>query len=385
MPVEQQHTPIKKERLIFIDVMRGIAVLWMIETHVVDVALKSDLMNGWFFKILNISNGFVSVSFLFCAGAGLYLATRAKGAQWRAYQKPLWTYLRRLSFIMLIAYWLHLPEFSLARSFNFTPQQFNFWVQVDILQTIVSTSLFSLLIILAVKSEKALTWIFAGLAMATMLVTPAVRTHDPFAWGLWSPITAYFAGPPISNFPLFPWATYFFGGFAIASFFYAAKNKNLFAVRVMVGSLIMILSTWGGDVLTGAYDAASWWHISPAHTIFRLGGASIVFCALYLLEKYYKATRGGDALRLAGQESLYLYVSHLLLVYGSVANFGLKYLVGSRLNYLGVAAIIAAIMAFCYYTAWGWRYLKDTQPKKASRIVYAVTALMIAIFIVNPL
>ena len=76
--------PTKKERLAFIDVLRGWAVLWMIQTHVANACLAEPYRQGWLFGLLELSNGFVAVTFLFCAGAGVWLAASRKAAEFRA-------------------------------------------------------------------------------------------------------------------------------------------------------------------------------------------------------------------------------------------------------------------------------------------------------------
>jgi hypothetical protein len=60
------------------------------------------------------------------------------------------------------------------------------------------------------------------------------------------------------------------------------------------------------------------WYPSPGHSLFRLGGVALVFALLFLLEKRL-STQGPAVrfLRLNGQESLWMYLSHIILVYGS--------------------------------------------------------------------
>ncbi|MCX6141239.1 MAG: heparan-alpha-glucosaminide N-acetyltransferase domain-containing protein, partial [Candidatus Kapabacteria bacterium] len=105
----------KGERFAFLDVVRGLAVIWMIQVHVTNVVLDPSLRVGWFFDALNISNGFVAPTFIFCAGAGLWIALSRKGPTYRLFGSELFTYLRRLSYILVWAYVLHAPFFSLDR------------------------------------------------------------------------------------------------------------------------------------------------------------------------------------------------------------------------------------------------------------------------------
>lgn len=53
------------QRLTFIDILRGIACVWMIETHAVNAFLNDEFTEGMLFGALKISNGFVAVIFIF--------------------------------------------------------------------------------------------------------------------------------------------------------------------------------------------------------------------------------------------------------------------------------------------------------------------------------
>ena len=66
------------QRLNFIDMLRGLACIWMIETHVVNAFLPDGYKDNLIFNLIDISNGFVAVCFIFCAGAGFRLALESK-------------------------------------------------------------------------------------------------------------------------------------------------------------------------------------------------------------------------------------------------------------------------------------------------------------------
>ena len=53
------------QRLTFIDILRGIACVWMIETHAVNAFLNDVFTEGMLYGALKISNGFVAVIFIF--------------------------------------------------------------------------------------------------------------------------------------------------------------------------------------------------------------------------------------------------------------------------------------------------------------------------------
>lgn len=377
--------PIKKHRYLFIDVLRGIAVLWMIETHVVDVVLYPSFKSGWFYRILNISNGFVAVAFLFCAGAGFWIAATRKADDYRSFRKPLWDYLRRLVLILGIAYWLHFPTMSFQKFLNLPKERWLTFFQCDILQTIVYTSLFSLLLLLLIKDLKVLKWIYGLFALIVFLLAPLVLATEPI-----NNIPAFFGAlfekPPISRFPLLPWSGYFFSGVFATALLFQADDKRGLSVNLLIGGILLMLILYHTRDLTNFYPGyQSWWLCSPFHSIFRVSGTIAIFSLLYLIENFYREKRFGKILQLAGQESLYIYVLHLLIVYGSIANFGMKKIMGERLGPFVTILIISGLIFLCLVTAWVWHYIKASDIRRARWLIAVTFAFFLLIFLVNPI
>src|SRR5579872_6893470 len=104
-----------KSRLEFIDLLRGWAVVVMIETHVINALLAQSYRDSSWFPYLDFANGLVAPSFLFCAGCGLWISLGRRWDDYLALRKPLWVYFRRLGWILGIGYALHLPNFSMRQ------------------------------------------------------------------------------------------------------------------------------------------------------------------------------------------------------------------------------------------------------------------------------
>jgi uncharacterized membrane protein len=377
-------TAIKKHRYVFIDVLRGLAVLWMVETHVVDVVLMKSFKSGWFYNLLNISNGFVAVAFLFCAGAGFWIAATRKAEDYRRFAPPLWQYLRRLGLILLIAYWLHFPTMSFQRLFQLKWENWLSFFQIDILQTIVYSSLFALILLLIVKNLNVLKWIYGLIALAVMLATPFIWNLDPFSF-LHPFFACWIARVPISKFPLFPWSAYFFAGAFFTAMFFQTENKEMLSwVLFIVGTALMLILFYTRSWTEFYPGYQDWWRVSPFHTLFRISGTVAAFSLLYLIENWYKEKRIGKILQLCGQESLYIYVFHLLLVYGSIANFGMRYYVGSRLDPFSTILIILGLWVLSYFTALAWHQIKATNIKTARWVMASTFGVFFLIFLLNP-
>ncbi|MFA6990083.1 MAG: heparan-alpha-glucosaminide N-acetyltransferase domain-containing protein, partial [Candidatus Gastranaerophilaceae bacterium] len=293
----------KKNRLIFIDVLRGVAVLWMIETHVVDVCLWHDFKQGFFYNMLNISNGFVAVTFLFCAGAGFWLAAEKKTWDFKHFKAPLWVYLRRLGFILILAFYMHLPVFSFSKLFAMTPAQMAIFFQNDILQTIVYSSFIALIFLMLSPKNIIFKYLSIVLALFFILLAPYIYYINPFEKLPY--IMAFWVSfPPVSKFPLFPWAGYFFAGVALTAFFMDSKNRDKFAKIVFITSIILpVLILLSRDTNIAFFNMEQWWKISPFHTLFRICGSTFGFSGLFLLEKYFNEKKYINFLVISGRES----------------------------------------------------------------------------------
>ncbi|MCX7909865.1 MAG: DUF1624 domain-containing protein [Ignavibacteria bacterium] len=374
----------KSYRFVFIDVLRGLAVLWMIETHIVDAVLSKVFKSGWFYNLVNISNGFVAVTFLFCAGAGFWIAATRKADDYRKFAPSFWKYLRRLGLILLIAYWLHFPTMSYQRLWYLHWENWLSFFQIDILQTIVYSSLLALLLLLSIRNLSLLKWIYGIIALIVILVTPFVWSIDPFLY-----LPPFFASwivkYPISKFPLFPWSAYFFAGAFFTALFFQVENKKKLSQYLFVLGLVLMILLYYTRNYTDFYPGyKDWWFVSPFYVLFRISGTVAAFALLYLTEDYYKKNVVGKILQLCGQESLFIYVAHLLLVYGSIANFGMRYYIGSRLDPFSTILLILGTWALMYFSALAWHKLKSFDMKTARWVIISTFALFFLIFLVNP-
>src|SRR5512135_2725297 len=94
----------KSKRVQYIDLLRGWAVIVMIETHVFNATLRPDIKTTDFFDILNFINGLVAPSFIFASGLAFAITSRRKIAEYTTLGPPLYKQILRLLFILGIGY-----------------------------------------------------------------------------------------------------------------------------------------------------------------------------------------------------------------------------------------------------------------------------------------
>jgi uncharacterized membrane protein len=368
------------KRYTFLDALRGISVLWMIETHVVNVFLRPELHATTWFHALNLSNGFVAPTFIFCAGSGLWIATDRKGEAYKKYGREFWGYLRRLSFILFWAYTLHVPFYSMERMLMGSSTDVIPWLQSDVLHVIVYASLATLTMFLLSPSQRVTERIAAVTSLAIMFGTVFVWNavgHLPLALSL--PITA------ASPFPLVPWSAYLFAGYFFTGIFFRHPDKTALAKRMIIGGVLTSSAMFALRAVPIAtpWDGI-WWITSPGMQLFRLGGVVTAMGGLYLIEQQLTDGRVGRFLQRMGQESLFMYVSHLLIVYGggrmiTSALFGYEHT-----DPAGTLLIIVLVTTpLAIYALW-WNTFKKVMPQNAQRILAAIVALFVLVFMMQP-
>jgi uncharacterized membrane protein len=376
---------LKPHRLTFIDVLRGIAVILMIETHVVNAMLKEIYKDNIIFDALNLLSGFASVAFIFCAGAGFWLAIERKGDDYRAFKTPLWQYLRRLVFIFVMAYAIHLPVYSFEKTLQLEPDIMRRFLECNVLQLIVSASLSALILFFITPGLKFLKNVYLVTTLVIFCATPFIWSLDPFKTLPYA-IALFFAKQGVSAFPLFPWSGYLFAGAAFTAYFLKAEDRTRFAQRAAIFSFIGIFVFLYGFRLSpfslpGYND---WWLSSPGHALFRTSGTILLFSILYLLQEKIAAFKAGEFLKNAGQESLFIYIFHLTIVYGSVLNFGLNAFLKERLTPLTALILISVITWASYSMAMMWKNYKAHDISRARRLMISLAVLFLLGYFLVP-
>lgn len=360
----------KAPRYVFLDVARGIAVLWMVQVHITNQVLSPELRTTDFFSWLNISNGFVAPTFIFCAGAGLWIALSRKGLEYAHYGPALFVYLRRLAYILFWAYMLHVPFYSVERMLQGSLSDLSGWLVTDVLQIIVYASLsaLALFLLFARGSIVRATWIYGIVSVAFLYGSFFLRNIDT-----------------VSPFPLFPWMGYLFFGATVTGIFMLAENKRKVAHWfILLGfATPFILFTLKATPPATMYTEL-WWDASPGVLLFRVSATLLLLGILYVLEDVLKTSRTGKFLQLVGTESLFMYISHILVVYGSGGEFLYPLLGITYTNYGGVAIMYVLVMLPLIIMMYKWNALKTNKPELARKILAIQIVLMILFLLVTP-
>jgi len=368
------------QRYGFVDLLRGFALVVMIETHVVNAYLPASARTGAFFFWLAFVNGLVAPSFLFASGFSLVLQARRRWEEWLHSGSVFWKHVRRLAFILLVAYFLHLPHFGLSKFL--TARDPAFWkqaFQVDVLQCIVASLLFIDALILLTRRQAVFAWSAALAAAGAALATPWIWSQD-FAGRMPLHLALYLNPHGVSLFPLFPWISFVLAG-AVASHLFVnaaarqADSRHMRCVFLFGFFAILAALSMRSLQVVEAWEVG-FYRTSPLFVLIRLGCVLILCAGLYASEK--RLGWVPKSIRLAGQESLLVYVLHLLLIFGVLRGQFVSSILGREAGYAASFLLSAGIILLMLWLARRWNDAKQSHPGLV-RLVLALSCAVSAV------
>lgn len=318
----------KSDRLLFIDVLRLIAAVQMIQGHTVSALLAPEYAHGPTHAVWSFARGLTSVLFLTTAGLAFVLAER-RGHDAPARKRRSLRALR----LMAIGYVMHAPLGRLVGIVETRPLAS--MLIVDVLQCI-AVSLLALELLTLLVARTALRASVAGL-LGLLCFGLAPATQKLHFEGAGLALGQYLTREQGSIFPLLPWSGYVFLGFALAAI---ALRPGVRLPRWLAaaGAVALIAGLAGGFWLAPLPLA-----ISPWYAAVKLG--CVLLLAAVLARALDRVERLPNLLARLATESLFLYVSHVVLLYAD--GVGLAWQLGQRHSPLFALAVAALLLLGC--------------------------------------
>ena len=130
------------------------------------------------------------------------------------------------------------------------------------------------------------------------------------------------------------------------------------------------------------YPNHIFWRASPEFFFVRLGIVLLLFVYLWWFEDRLTISPRSPMV-LLGQESLLVYVVHLLVVYGHTYEWSFIRLFGYTLNYLECFGLFAALSFGMFILAYFWHWLKGWNGRLASGVQFIVLSAIVGYFILK--
>ena len=302
------------KRFPFLDWMRGLAIVIMIQCHTFNSFARMDLREGGAYLLSQFVGGMAAPLFLFMSGMTLAFQMDSLDRREPRRGRRWLVSLRRAGYILAVAFAFRLGNFvaSLPHA------DVHDLTKVDILNS-MGVGLMALSVG-AVFEAKSRARFAAAAALAIAAAAPLISGFD---WvGVPALIREYVA--PASDpghFGFFPYAAYIGFGMAVGAVVKctaAERFERLMQWCVIVGFGAVFGGQYFANFPYSVYRNASFWIDSPALTVIR-GGISILLLAGAYLWTEYCVSPGWSWMQCLGRNSLMVYWVHFSLVYGDPA------------------------------------------------------------------
>jgi uncharacterized membrane protein len=294
----------KSNRLSYLDWTRGLAVLLMLQGHLMDAWVRPQDRGGEWFWLSQFLGGLPAPIFLFLVGVSLGLVLdrmRSRGATSADLARKV---LRRGSWILCFAYAFRLEQFVVW----YPASAGSDVLKVDTLNCIGVCTIIIGLLSVAFRTRRANIVAMGTATLGVVFATPfaySVRSLPSF-------ILAYLNGNAHPwYFSIFPWAGFTFAGITFG--YLLLEGRDRFSEREFFrGVAVAGVLIYAAGAALGFVDYS---FISPHYFFVRLGWLLLVLYGAYLWSTRVAAAPWSPLIVL-GQASLIVYWIHIEIVYG---------------------------------------------------------------------
>lgn len=343
-------------RLEWIDYLKAFAVFFMIETHIYNEFALVDIKKNLFNPVVDFINGLVAPSFIFSAGFVF----------WIILQKQRKGFIKRILKILLLGYLLHFPISSYQEIIEGVSwEKILSFYQADVLHCI-AVGAFLLWLVSFVSDYRIILWIIAFLLFFFVGFAPWVWQHMGEESFLPVGIKSYlvqdyasFEGKIFSSwFPIFPWLGFFWAGVALAILYFFYQKEKLF-YPIFWSACFLLFVVLG--ILFLEPTSVTWtkWRVHPLFFLLRLSCVVILLVFFYKMRQKQAQKPIPSLFRLASEESLFIYVFHLVMIYD--ISFWGKTLANHFHQSFGIGLMIVFyifLTSFSLFLAFYWAKMK---------------------------
>ena len=334
------------KRYPFLDWLRGLAILIMIQCHTFNSFTKADLRPGGPYLLSQFVGGMAGPLFLFMAGMTSAFGIERAAAREAAPLQRWLTALRRAGYVLAIAYLFRFTNWL----FSLPHADWHELTKVDILNCMGAAMLLFSACAAASDAWRVRLALIGTLVIAA--VSPLIASVD---WNHAPALLHDYLAPPngTGRFPIFPYAAFLGFGLAIGAIVKrtaAERLDRLMQWSVIVGLTLILTGQYFAGVPYSLYQHSDFWSDSPTLVCIRLGVVLALLSASYLWTAYRAAPRW-SWLQTIGRNSLMVYWVHLMLVYGDILK---RFKAALNIPQTALAALTVTILMVALSVVWFW-------------------------------
>ena len=328
-------------RLLYIDWVRGLAALTMLQGHVFNSFLKIDLRSKGPYSFSQFLGGMPPAIFLFLTGVTFAFLMDSQerkgaggGARWAAA-------LKRSGFLFAMAFLFRLQLWVFALYFSPGSSPWTDLFRVDILNSMGFG--LGVLAVLAVFNRADRIRVSAVVGLWIAVLAPLVSQLDLSHWPAF--VRDYLI-PSNQFFGFFPWAAFVAFGLTFGTLLRCLKPPQFNQSMQWVALAGILLALGSNYIPVTFYGAAvDFWLNSPVLVLIKLGVILVLVTFAYIWT-LQPAAQSWSWVRTLGTNSLLVYWVHIELVYGHWLGFWKENLSVAQTTVLAVG-VVALMVALC--------------------------------------
>lgn len=351
-------------RVWFVDVVRLIASLQMVNGHTLDAVLLPELKQGRIFDAYNSGRSLVAVCFLLVAGMAFHLSTLARFDRHRATPGAIGRRFRRGLLIIAAGYFITIPWSALEPDPARTALAWQTFYSVGILHSIGAALL--VLEAIALASCSAAQVVAASGLIAVAAIALAPLADASLTEGSVHPLLNWLSHAGGSPFPILPWSGYVAAGVVVGAVALPQGGhtahqviwRRLAGLTVAAWVIYVLVQRSPWTLLVAVNHPAT----RPAFSVQKLAVVLVLTLGLSVVCSFIG--RLPRLLRILSTETLSIYVIHLVLLFSGGIEIARR--VGPTLDVPRGLLLSVGMIALTATAAVGWHRIKQGRTTSAT-------------------
>jgi uncharacterized membrane protein len=296
-------------RLSYLDWVRGLGALIMLQGHVFDSFLRNDLRGGAAYIYSQFVGGMPPAIFLFLTGVTLAFLMDSTQRKGMPPLERVFTAFRRSGYLFALAFAFRLQMFLFG-----WPANWHDLFKVDILNC-MGFGIAAMSVMAVFRTVERIK-LCAVLGVAIAGLSPVISAIDTS----WIPtLVRGYVVPDYHAFSFFPWAAYLVFGVSAGSLIRVMKpesTERAMQWAALTGGAVILACQYCSALPYSLYTKSDYWLNSPAQVLTKMGVVLVLIAVAFLWTRYGGSEDRWSLVRQFGTTSLLVYWVHIELVYG---------------------------------------------------------------------
>ena len=151
---------------------------------------------------------------------------------------------------------------------------------------------------------------------------------------------------------------------------------------ILIGLGIIVAAWLASRLPLDLFPAHDFWKANPSMFLIRVSVVSIFTSLVFLAEQSIASMPKVPLI--IGRESLFIYILHLIIVYGSVFNRGLAQWIGPSLSLLQSTGMFVLVFTIIGLITLLWHRWNSTNHAVSAYVKGAAAAVFVVEFVIRP-